>query len=1049
MNLCFKPTDNALLFTTNDADFTILGYSIRNGRLVIPAKKVQQLVELPKTRKFIVRLISSISYYSNFSNSFSELLARIRDELKTNQSRFKMTPKLERHIYALLHLIRHNNGLQLLSPEQWKAAKLVIFSDASGRSAGSVLCGIFDSGIVVPLFAQSKILPKWLRQTGCVNQAELWAANLALQTTSNVCAGRRICLFSDSLYVVRAIMTLDLDSLPARARGIALEIRANYDVSAIHLSAEFNFTADLLSRFYIPAQTKVNSRNDYRKLFRLNMSKMTLSKEQMISFMQEYNDAMSTTMRRADDQHMREFRENCPMVYELDKLSPCAKSGDRCLTCDADNLTGMFAERRKRMRSNSEISLLSHPDIPDSEFEREIGIVYHEEKEILLHDKFQTRAAHRNNRYNDPDTDSTTENDDIPVVKNKRRTKIPLAESLAITPAYPSTNITVAPAEIQQVAKWNEEMERYEDSLNATSNPQTNGTDKPTIDEILKEKSKTGRPVCGKCTGFHLSEFCTRAKKCAICDMGSHTTEGHHRFTSSKERKNVQSGTRESKISEYGTSGTNATNATNGLAGILGRLNDKPTRHKKIHEGQNEKPIENEPKQTIRPIDNSDLSLLNFDFDNLNLKNHKGVVKTVHKVTEEIINKARQTCSNEIADRVAKAKYVIMENAPTEAKPDRPESELAFSASPLFSDDDDQYNRPAQPDPADTLDQPNPNPPHPAEQPDPDPPDPPDPPDDDFGDSFPSELLTPPLGGYPDSNTEAKRPTSSLSCRNESNALDPSSLSEDEKKTVPGNLGNKRVDKRTHVKGSSTDSDEKKTVTKKGRTSLGTNEHAAAQPQAQNAQSRDSTTEQPDEEEHMQIDAQPQAQRNLRSTIKRQQTLEAREKNKFDEFHSSVIFLENDVDSSATNDILHLQDRIEIIPNREYEPLDQLHTIINSIEPFNEDDVEIDGDELFISGEENEHGEAPPLSITSNRIKRNDDEILALETDCDKNIIEVIKNAQKNCKETKEAIEIVKNKLQPTREEYKTKSDYQRSLMENLATLKVRNKYLYKEHTDI
>ena len=130
------------------------------------------------------------------------------------------------------------------------------------------------------------------------------------------------------------------------------------------------------------------------------------------------------------------------------------------------------------------------------------------------------------------------------------------------------------------------------------------------------------------------------------------------------------------------------------MAGILGRLSDKPTRHRKHHEGQDDKPIENEPKQTIRPIDNSDLSLLNFDFDNLNLKNHKGVVKTVHKVTEEIIDKARQTCSNEIADRVAKAKYVIMENSPTEAKSDRPESELAFTASPLFSDDDDQYNRP-------------------------------------------------------------------------------------------------------------------------------------------------------------------------------------------------------------------------------------------------------------------------------------------------------------------------------------------------------------------
>ena len=89
--------------------------------------------------------------------------------------------------------------------------------------------------------------------------------------------------------------------------------------------------------------------------------------------------------------------------------------------------------------------------------------------------------------------------------------------------------------------------------------------------------------------------------------MGSHTTEGHHRFTTNKEKKNKHDERQEPKISEYGT---------NGLAGILNRLNVKPTRHKKHHEGHKNKPINHEPTQdnakpetkTIHPIDKSDLS---------------------------------------------------------------------------------------------------------------------------------------------------------------------------------------------------------------------------------------------------------------------------------------------------------------------------------------------------------------------------------------------------------------------------------------------------------
>ena len=232
LNLCFKVTDNAILFTTGDGEFQLLGYSIHEGRLRIPKKKKEILAEMPRTRKHVVRLISALQYYSLFSSVFSELMARIREELKTNTTKFVMTKTLERHLYALIHLVKHNNGLALLTPKQWEELKLVLFTDASSRSIGSVLCAVFPNHIIYPIYAQSKMLPRFMRsQTLCSNLTEMFGLHQALLACHNLIQGRMCCVFSDSIYVVRAVMSLELTALPARIRSMVLDIRVNYHLA--------------------------------------------------------------------------------------------------------------------------------------------------------------------------------------------------------------------------------------------------------------------------------------------------------------------------------------------------------------------------------------------------------------------------------------------------------------------------------------------------------------------------------------------------------------------------------------------------------------------------------------------------------------------------------------------------------------------------------------------------------------------------------------------------------------------------------------------------
>ena len=76
--LTLKPSESALLFSTEDGDFQLLGLEVKKNRILIPQTKVQQLAALPRSKKFLVKLISSISYYGAFSTCFADILARIR-----------------------------------------------------------------------------------------------------------------------------------------------------------------------------------------------------------------------------------------------------------------------------------------------------------------------------------------------------------------------------------------------------------------------------------------------------------------------------------------------------------------------------------------------------------------------------------------------------------------------------------------------------------------------------------------------------------------------------------------------------------------------------------------------------------------------------------------------------------------------------------------------------------------------------------------------------------------------------------------------------------
>ena len=61
----------------------------------------------------------------------------------------------------------------------------------------------------------------------------------------------------------------------------------------LQLSVDLNFTANLMSRYFVPSQKGITSKKQTRKILRMNMKPMILNQEQQISFISMCNNAVN------------------------------------------------------------------------------------------------------------------------------------------------------------------------------------------------------------------------------------------------------------------------------------------------------------------------------------------------------------------------------------------------------------------------------------------------------------------------------------------------------------------------------------------------------------------------------------------------------------------------------------------------------------------------------------------------------------------------------------------------------------------------------------
>ena len=339
--LTLKPSESALLFSTEDGDFQLLGLEVKKNRILIPKAKVQQLAALPRSKKFLVKLISSISYYGAFSTCFADILARIREELRAG-GKFSVTPRLERLLYCLLHLLRHNVGLALLSEEQWANCDLCMFVDSSSRAYGAALIAILggpEERILYPVACHSKQHRRSCAyDSKCSNYAELWGLSQCLLAFHHLIHAKPVAIYCDSSYVVSCFNTLQYADIPHRIRAMVIDSKINYDIRLIHLSGKQNFFSDFLSRFSIPHHASATSRSDYRRLFKFHMEPLHLDQSQTVAFMDQYKEEMVKSSWKQTTDDIQRMREELPNIFSLER-QVCAMMGDYCRDCNIASIT--------------------------------------------------------------------------------------------------------------------------------------------------------------------------------------------------------------------------------------------------------------------------------------------------------------------------------------------------------------------------------------------------------------------------------------------------------------------------------------------------------------------------------------------------------------------------------------------------------------------------------------------------------------------------------------------------------------------------------------
>ena len=251
--------------------------TVKDGKVAIPRNKMDTLTNMPKSKKFITKLMNNIQHYGCFSNTFADLLYRTKKELKTIGTKFKWTPKLERLIYGLLYVLRYSTGLHLLSHSQMQSAKLCLFVDTNAKAVGCVLAAIIREKIIVPIYSSSKILSKD-NEAECSNYTELFGLETSLGSVAQIIGNKKVVVITSSNYAARCFSTMEISTMPQRLKAMVIDIKTRYNITVLHLSPDLNFTANLLSRYFVPSQTGIKSKRQTKKILKMNMKPMILDK---------------------------------------------------------------------------------------------------------------------------------------------------------------------------------------------------------------------------------------------------------------------------------------------------------------------------------------------------------------------------------------------------------------------------------------------------------------------------------------------------------------------------------------------------------------------------------------------------------------------------------------------------------------------------------------------------------------------------------------------------------------------------------------------------
>ena len=229
----------------------------------------------------------------------------------------------------------------------------------------------------------------------------------------------------------------------------------------------------------------------------------------------------------------------------------------------------------------------------------------------------------------------------------------------------------------------------------------------PTAEEVISGRSSDGMTICSKCTEYnHMAEWCTKRKKCIICETETHLTSDHEGFiararkrelekqseldakrsksetgnptklvptiTQTEEAKTVNATTLPNDDVETPSTSTEEQPAGVNLSRIFGKVTGRKSTRKCSNGTKFDRPLyaEGQNGDKIIPVENSDLTMLSLDLDKLSLTNQDGRVRTLHKINPEILEHARRTCNADVAEIIEDAEYIIVEktNTPTNTR---------------------------------------------------------------------------------------------------------------------------------------------------------------------------------------------------------------------------------------------------------------------------------------------------------------------------------------------------------------------------------------------